>query len=332
MAGKFGWIIAGVFAVGVVVIVTVKLLPSRSAPTAAARKPGFLELMEVKLPLRPIVDFEPTAPGNAGDDYKLAVDLYTANISIIADAIEEEEAIAKGTGVIPLGTLDVIRRIHTHVAAGARKKRMQYVLVHTSPEFEVGYYYEPAATNLQGVSEALELLMNSHSGQKEYTRATEILKNEFVLGWHMINERARVDMVVRGLLIQRKALTGLMTIYFSSRQRDDSARFKPVKKYLDELNRIAGDYEDKQSVVWKLRPNPGDLYVVIEGDEDRAFRVQALLALGVVRYTHRGRSADVRYTDKLLEKYAKSEDRLLAAAAKAAKELTKTELKLVVTR
>ena len=333
MANKIGWIIAAVLVAGVGTMIVWKLSePAVSPPSRNALDPEFLNLITPALPLEPLVGFRPRGSGNAGDDYKLAADLYVANEDLIESAMSKKKEVARGVGVIGAKAMGVLRQIHAHVAAGARKRQMRYTFVHTPTEFEVGYFYEPAASNLQAVAEVVELLTNHHFGRKEYDQAARILKDNFVFGWHLMNERARSDLVMRGLWIQRRAATGLLTIYSAPSAPKDAAGLKTARKYMEKLNAVAENYEHKHEAVWAVEPVPGDIYLVVEGDKDRAMRVQALLALGVVRYTHRHRSGDVARTDALLAKYADSEDPIIAAAAKAARELTRTGFNLVGTR
>ena len=333
MANKIGWILAGVLVAGVGTIIAWKLIePTVSSPSRNARDPEFLKLITFTLPLQPLVGFQPRGSGNAGDDYKLAADLYVANKSLIESAMSERKEIARGVGIIGSRTMAIMRQIHAHVADGARKKQMRYTFVHTPTKFEVGYFYEPAASNLQAVAEVVELLMIHHVGRKEYDQAAKVLKDNFVFGWHLMNERARSDLVMRGLWIQRRAAAGLLTIYSAPTATKDVAGLKTARKYMDELNAVSEDYEHKHEAVWAVKPPAGDIYLVVEGDEDRAMRVQALLALGVVRYTHRHRSGDVTRTNALLAKYVNNEDPMIAAAAKAARDLTRTEFNLVGTR
>lgn len=333
MANKIGWILAGVLVAGVGSMIAWKLLePARSSLSPNARDPEFLKLISFTLPLEPLVGFQPLGSGNAGDDYKLAADLYVANKDLIESAMSDKKEIARGVGIIGSRTMAIIKQIHAHVSDGARKKQMRYTFVHTPTEFEVGYFYEPAATNLQAVAEVVELLMIHHVGRKEYDQAAKVLKDNFVFGWHLVNERARVDLVMRGLWIQRRAAAGLLTIYSAPSGPRDPAKLKTARKYMDEINGVSEDYEHKHKAVWKVRPQAGDIYLVVEGDEDRAMRVQALLALGVVRYTHRNRSGDVTRTNELLAKYVNSDDPMIAAAAKAARELTRIEFNVVGTR
>ena len=333
MANKIGWILAAVLVAAVGTMIAVKLSqPAVSPPSRNALDPNFLNLITFTLPLEPLVGFRPQAAGNAGDDYKLAADLYVANEGLIKDAMSRKREVAKGVGIIDPEAMGVVREIHTHVAAGARKRQMRYTFVHTPAEFEVGFFYEPAASNLQAVAEVVELLMLHHLGRKEYDRAAKVLKDNFVFGWHVMNERARTDLVMRGLWIQRRAASGLVTIYSNPNTQQDPAALKTAMKYQEELNDVSENYEHKLQAVWAVEPKPGDIYLVVEGDKDRSMRVQGLLALGVVRYTHRHRSEDVAHTNALLAKHAGSEDPIIAAAAKAARELTRTEFNLVGTR
>ena len=83
------WIIGVIAGAAVLAVAGIAALiifyPSTSEPTSLTLAPGFLDLADVKVSPDYFLTVAPTAPGNAGDDYKKAADLYEQN----RDAIEE---------------------------------------------------------------------------------------------------------------------------------------------------------------------------------------------------------------------------------------------------
>ena len=67
------------------------------------------------------------------------------------------------------------------------------------------------------------------------------------------------------------------------------------------------------------------------GPTHRRVRVQGLLVLGIVKFSAPQRG-DVRVAKKLMDRYAASDDPLEAAAAKAARELTREDFRRIGTQ
>jgi len=329
MGSKLGWLLAGLLVIGVVGIILVMVVfPSASPATGATLKEGVLDLHTVGPPTA-VLDRQPTAAGNAGDDYKKAVDLYNANVDVIARAEADRQRIARGQASLDSSTMKILADIAARLAAGARKKEMRYTLVHTPKKFQVGYFYEPAK-DLRNVSAAVMLLAAQHYARKEYAEAQKALRNAFVVGWHMMNERSRMDLVSIGLGIQRDAIGGLIRLYKDWPGEDRNEKISALVAHDRRLARLSNFYDDKRRVIWALGKgaHPGDVFNIIENDEDRACRAQGLLYLGVLRFTAATRG-DIRKTRRLIEKYAGSDDPIEKAAAIAARDMTAEEKKFL---
>ncbi len=333
MGSKLGWLLAAVLvvAIGLIVLFTV-VYPSPSDPSAAFKREGMLDLRTVDASPELVVGYTPDGGGNAADDYARAVKIYNEAPDKLADAVRDRFEVARGNAVSPPDVRDMLDRMHAHVATGARKADMRYVFAHTPDEFDVGFYYGPAE-DLKRVSLALELLGLNHYAAKEFDKAEAVFKNIFVLGWHMTGDkdRVRVDMVHTGMQIQLPAIDLLKDLYGKWDKAKYAGRIEKIDEYDDELVDIEEWYSNKLSLLWRTRPHAGDVFYVIENDEDRAWRVQALLELGILKFTADTRG-DRRYTKKLMEEYASDPDVYLQAAAKAAQEFTERDFNLLGTR
>jgi hypothetical protein len=338
MASKIGWILAAVLVLGLAAVITLMLVfPSPSKPTPATRAEGFMALKTADIDLKPLLGFEPNQPGNAADDYHRAVELAEANQERVKAAMEAADTVeqpmdpdAAEPDIAPLldaETVELLKALNRHLAAGAQKAHMQYTFVHTPKAFEVGFFV-PQARKLQNVADALRALYHLHRQREAFSRAEAVAENLFMLGRHMDRERIRVNMVVAGLDLQQMALGYLGAVWAEdpNANRDKLRRIDRAGRALD---RVFEAYRMKRNAVWQNPPNPGDVYKVLEEDEDRAWRVQALLMLGVIRFTHAKFRGDTRVTRKLIEEYLHSDDPYLAAAAKAAHEFTEKDFKVV---
>jgi len=320
VGNKLGWIIAGVLVAAlIIVIVLVALIPKwqRSKPTRTTLAKGFMELVTVKESPAVILGAEPGEAGNAGDDYQKAVELYKANSTKLE--------FAENAGDMT----ELLKQIHAHVAAGAKKAKMEYTFVHTPKKFVIGYRHEPAV-ELQRLSHALELLGKHYLENDQYAEAELVYKDELVLGWHMVNERSRAHMVQAGINVQFLALRGLNSVY-SNRDGENQKSFQKLQTYSDSLEPLERAYSEKSRLVYSRKPEPGDIFNIVENDKDRAWRVQAILVAGIVRFTAAS-EGDVNYANELIKKYVDSNDKFEQAAAVAARDATEQDFELAGSR
>jgi len=315
MGSKLGWIAAGVLVVGLLVVIIMKVvIPSPSRPTLATRKGGFMDLKQISIPVGDIVGTTPSGGGNAADDY----------VQALAVAKQREQEIAQvAAGDNSAAGMTALRRIASLVATGASKASLQYTFTHTSKTFRVAYRFQPAV-ELQAVPGAMFILARKLHKSKKYAEAEQVLFDMFVMGWHLVAERAHIYVVRTGLGIQMSALAGLQSVYrdWGPEYGDKRAR---VAAYTNEIITTQRAFDEKQRILWSTDPNPGDVFHILEKEQDRAWRVQALLSLGILKFRAQDRRGDVRMIDKLLGRFAGSSDPFEAAAARAAKNLTREE-------
>jgi hypothetical protein len=221
------------------------------------------------------------------------------------------------------------------VAPGTLKANMEYTLVETSPQFQVTWKYEPAAT-LAFVGNTLDRLASYYGFIQEADKGLPPARHMFMLGRHMMEERACGAMVLEGLLAQAnasRAIAGLL----SEKQKAASApagsykkEFAAINAYNQELKHILSMYNCKYSDVWSKLKQPssgaiGNVLSMAQHDQDRAWRVQMIFAMGFLNTISQESDVsrgDARLIRQLLDKYAASKDRYEAAAAAAAKSLT----------
>jgi hypothetical protein len=89
------------------------------------------------------------------------------------------------------------------------------------------------------------------------------------------------------------------------------------------------DEHDKRKInyLWRIPRNPRDIIAVAEGDKDRAWRVEAILVLGITKFSvNPQKDPDIhKKVVELIDKCAASSDPLEALAGKSAKEFTKPQ-------
>lgn len=333
MGSKLGWIIAGGLLVAVIVVVLVLVVsPSVSGPVATAR-PGVLEMEPIEVSLRDVLgEAEPAQEGNAADDYAKAAELYRAN--------KDELAMLRGRlpGLVKAETpedaaLTTLQLICSHVVSGARRKKMQYVLVHEPKALRVGYSC-PVADDMYNLANQIRLLAHFHVRRREFEPAERALQAQWMLGWHLVDERALPATVMAGVEILDSAAKALRSVYRTLLEQAGDPADAKLAQYANRV-KLLGELDmsltsarhaliDKKKIVWNVNPEPGDIFNVAQNDHDRAWQVQAILALGLVKFTA-DREADVRHTKQLLAAFRQDPDPLKAAAAKAAQDLTEAD-------
>ena len=181
------------------------------------------------------------------------------------------------------------------------------------------------ASWFQDISSVPFFLSNHYiaEGRQSYPKAEKVLQDMFTMGWHMMNERARLLVVRRGFGIQKLACRSLEGLYYLWGKSDRAAE---VKQYRIDLDFVSGVYLDlERQVLWRIRgdlglqgPHPGDVFNLAENHQDPAVRHHATIVLGMVKLTCTS-SGDKRYVAKLIEKKLKSSDPIEAEAARCAK-------------
>jgi len=324
-----GIVVAGAFAI-IVIGIVVKLLvfPSISGPTRETTKRGFLEFIEVDAKLTDVLPSEPTGGGDAGEDYALAVQELRTNESVILDATPK---IDKGKSEGTESAIASLEKIRAHVASGAKKAKMEYLTKHTPKKLQVSWRQEEI-NHLHDMFGAVDLLGEYYRLNGRLDDAKALYGDMLVGGWHMVKARSHPYVVMIGQQIQGKAINGLSKSHKAAddTQPMDEYRYA-LRRYLGALNDFQAEYKEKLKILRKAKPIPGDVWNIAKNDKDRAWKVQAILAMGLVRFTHSDSKANAKHNDALLEEFLKTGDPLEKAAAQAAKNYTEAEFNLAGT-
>jgi len=329
VGSKTGWILALAVILAVVIVLWIVILDPQPSLPRETNADGFLDLKKVAIPLGDVIGFTPSAPGNAAEDYQKAVNLWISRgkeIDAVADA-ERYDALVASEDMYKDPALQAAKQIADHVAAGAKKQKMEYSFVYSPKTLTVGYHHAHS-THLWKVSVTVHLLHNLHKDRKEYAQAEEQLKHMFVLGWHMLNERRLAQVERDGVEIMTVALQRFQELYGVWREGRPGHRMGPIKEYDSALRLVSDNFRRKKKILWDNIPArdpvtndpalyPGDVFNVVKNDQDRAWRVQGVIALGPLKHlvTSRG---DIKECRRLIKRSLASKDPIIEAAAKAA--------------
>lgn len=323
MGNKLGWIIAGVLVLVLGgVILKIAVFKSHSAPTSATTRRGVLKLKTLGVSIALIVGSEPSAGGNAAEDYKKAIAVYKQNKRLIEDVIDNAPKMTGGY-VPSQPAISALKQIAAHIAAGAKKADMDYFFTLTPKHLKVAYAKHEPIIGLEDIAASTNALTTYYNANKHYDKMLDTLKHQIVMGWHITKERKMLRMCTLGLMIQQENLNSLIDVY---NDRNNTALRESAQEYLAAVETLLTAYQTKRNIIWSQDPEPGDTFNIIENDEDRCCRVQAILNLGRLRFLCT-KEVDLEYIDELIKKYSNSEDPLEAAAAKAAAKMTKDDMK-----
>ncbi|MFB3891793.1 MAG: hypothetical protein ACE15C_07195 [Phycisphaerae bacterium] len=334
MGNKAGWIIAGAIVVVLgLIIVWLVWFPGHSDATMDTKAPGVLDFKDVKdmgASVDLVIGAEPSGSGNAADDYKKAIDIANANAKAIDALADNQYEKLRGmwseSKRLTDAELAAFKQIDDAVRPGAAKAKMEYILVYTPKEAQVGMMRGLPTKSFQRVADALEALAADCKARKDFAEAEKVLFHEMVLGWHLTNERVRPWMTLKGVNIQESAAEGLEKVYHAQGKDIYAKKLPALQKYGGALEYLGEQINSKTKILWTIRPNIGDVFNIAENDKDRAWRVQAILKLATSKFNVQDRG-DRMYIDTLLRGASKSAEPAERAAAKAAMDFTSEGLR-----
>jgi hypothetical protein len=169
----------------------------------------------------------------------------------------------------------------------------------------------------------LDYLFAHYYSQNQLDQARQVAEVQFILGWHMMNERARVQMTQLGIEIQRSALNKISNI---AQEQKKSDQVDTIYAYNTELSSINNLFNIKNRLLRTITPPAGDVFHIIENDQDRAWRTEAILTLGILKFSNKSHKGNMRALERYLDEYSQSDEPLYRAAAKVARECTKAQV------
>ena len=342
MGNKLGWILAAALAAVVAILVLVLVLkdPSPEPPTEATTREGVLEMHTVGADRSTITTRPQSGSGNAAADYLEAAKIFEENEGRLIgeyrgaargdpQIIEDLKALDRTMGSVapelkPEGVA-VLERIHAAASSGASKGQFQFVNAFDETRLTPTNFrrFEPVG-KLNDVSTALNLLASYYIVNKQFDKARQAAETAFLLGQHMMDERSLPRVHLAGAGIQTSAL---QLMQFAHRKGDLQGKpDKAIEEYLDALGRHNSRATGKwRGIFATADPHTGDIIHVIEEDKDRMWRAEALAMLGIMKFLAVGHKGNEIRVQKLMDEYASSDDPLLAAAARGAKEFSKED-------
>jgi len=318
-----GLIFGGVMALIVGgVLIKVLVFPSTEVPTFETSKAGFMDVIEVGAKITDVLGAAPSGAGNAAEHYARAVEVFFANQNILLDAAAD---LGQGKADDHADALKTLETIRVHIGDGAKQASMNYLAAHASGKLQVSKRQDNVERLGQTI-DSLSILGDYYMQNQRLKDANAMYRDMLVAGWHMVQAHSHMHMTLYGQDIQATALSGMSKSLEKTENKDaDYEQRAPLYAYLNALNEFKSKYEEKSMVFHKPRLVAGDIWNIAENDKDRAWRVQAILGMGMIRFTHDTSRTNTARNNAMIEKFLKSSDPVEKLAAQAAKAFTKPE-------
>lgn len=321
MGNKPGWIIAGLLLAGLAAyLIMVFVFPAPDSPTSDTTRPGVLD---VQAPVTPVADVLPEAPvleQDAGDDYAAAIAFHHRHRKEFESMYERLRSDPNVT--LDLTDLELCRSLMEWLAPAMKKTNMTYTFVHTPKELKVSAFAD-GAEDFRNLSRVLRTLMEHFRRTNQIPQAVEPARALFIMGWQLMNERRRYQLVDAGMEYQDLAIPILLEAY---KNAGDGKRLEATETYQRELNLARKVTSDKRRIVWDYNAKPGDVFNIIENDRDRTWRIEGTLSLGILKLRQKGRRGNMRKIEELLTTARTSDDELIRAAGKVSESCTREQI------
>ena len=193
-------------------------------------------------------------------------------------------------------------------------------------------FESPEVVNaLSGLNKAVKDHITLLNEEGNYNDARVIASAYLMFGRQMFEKNLRLKARQRGLLIMRNALSQYGGIvYLATRERvftqdQYKTMAADMKAWLDAIQKIENTWNAKLNAIETIDqkndlPNIADIIYVAKNDKDRSFRVFAARRLGYALY-ERGDPGNQEAINAAIDELEKSDDKLIAEAAKAGRSI-----------
>jgi hypothetical protein len=309
----------------VIVIVVVAMLvlgrgKSVGAPTDETA-PAVLQKIELKGDIAKLVTPPPAEDSGAAALYEAAV----KEVAAIGDAfIPELKAQPEPSKVAKF------KSIIDKMEAAADKGLGESLL-----NFEASMPITPGAEwkirdTLYGMGQLTAKHAMSARADKNQEAAEKSARATLIWGQRLFNNGAFVAYKSAGLGAYSEGLAAFEA-HYSERFFPDAGKAAAAKELYDAYRASTEAWNKKEKLVRRISPlsKPGDLWNLAENDQDRAWRLDGLMWLGVAKWTEAS-GAQRSKIQTYLEQKSASPDPLIAMRAKQAAALTREDVRTLV--
>jgi hypothetical protein len=305
---RLGWLIsAGMLLAMIGLLALLSTAANPSEPTKFGREGGKLV---AKLPTDPRALLKTmTETGDAGDLYLEAI-----------KAVKLDEVRYRALAQTPPSSVPTEKLTAVDLLCQAATIDKATIFVRNPSQVIT---YDPEPKNLMQLQEAADAAINlglCQQAAKHPDEAKRDYEAAFALGIHLYEERLTYKEYDLGMNLMGQAGTMLADL---ANKAGDTARAKSLNEFLDSRNSFYGQQiEPPARVIVKIAPPTGDMLVLVDNAGDPMWKIEAILALGRCKY-NASTFGDQKTASRTVRRLSESPDRLTAAAASAARDLTR---------
>ena len=332
MGSKFGWLLAGALVVLVAAAVLyLVVFPPASPPTSRTTRSGVLGLKRLPVTPRDITGRASDGADDAGRFYHDAIAKCQASQPDLRALFAQAAALEAGRQAPTEAQMALLESIAAAMRQGAAQGRMDFVRTY-APAVQVAEDMSGVCADIQRLLDAQVLYSGILAGRGQTDAARRVLEDTLTMGYQFFQEHARIWTSLIGLSVLRQAGLGLQRLAGATSPADPT-KAQALSDLLAAASNIPVVWGGKLAVlrnVTFVHDAPGDIFNIIDEDADPAWRMEAIAALGMVKFSAATRG-DQRMTRKLIQRYLGSSDPLEAAAAKSAQDLTIEQYRTLAT-
>ncbi|MGB7157556.1 MAG: hypothetical protein WBD40_05790 [Tepidisphaeraceae bacterium] len=214
------------------------------------------------------------------------------------------------------------------------KNCSQMTLFTNDPALVIRYGDAPDLDALLKVGKAAVRAGLAYKSANRNFEAIKCYEAAFALGAKFYDERLTYRQLMAGLELMGESGVGLSSLNFA---RGDTTRSEAAQKFdvarrklfSSSVQPISGALISIDART--VSRHAGDVFYIAENARERMWRVEAILSLGRMRFFvgEGGRIGDQRGAERALKRYAQDTDPVIRAAAKAALELTREQMRML---
>jgi hypothetical protein len=244
-----------------------------------------------------------SAAGDSATDYRAAIDFWIANYDALRNKPDDKS----------------VRKFERYLLSAAEKGKPTFGFADAYMPMEPG----AAPEYHKAPDKIAQLIIRGVEKDEPGARVKKKLLALWSFGRRLYEHNLR--------MVPRQAGLGMMqyvAINAQARFGEADPMVSAMNQWIPHVDKITRQWDEKVKAIYTYNASVGDLVRIAEQDADKTFRVEALLQMGISQWTTNVR-ANVNAVHGCLEDFAASNDRDLARAARAAKDFTRENVRML---
>ncbi len=313
---KLGFILAGLVIVVFVVVLIVATMPSHlPPPTDKTLTPGFMDVIALKGSLNGI---EPQQVGSgAGLTY---LEAYQ-KMCDLATSIGAIHRISRDPN--PQNNPDVMAIVSLlEQAAGKAVNRHHLLFIKQAP---LPSLEDPVQARLEAMGNVALMVGENDKLQSHFKQALKAYQAALMLGYNEWKRGLFLNVRTAGLDTLSTAVDAIRSYYGHGKTKSEFPH-DAADNLHESLKAVVQAWYKKYAIVHTTDPYAGDMANIIKHDQDITWRIEAMINLGIARWSTDDAS-EAKAILKFLQKWEHDPNTYLAAAAKRAANITRADIR-----